>query len=79
MFSYTPDESSLVILRRHVKTKIITHPFSVVVLIIETVCVCVRLTYTEEEREDVMLVLGLELVIWGYLMLEYSLSFSLFL
>lgn len=36
-------------------------------------------TYTEEEREDAMLDLDLELVIWGYLMLEYSLSFSLFL
>lgn len=36
-------------------------------------------TYTEEEREDVMLDLDLELVIWGYLMLEYSLSCILFL
>lgn len=36
-------------------------------------------TYTEEEREDVMLGLDLELVIWGYLILEYSLSFILFL
>lgn len=36
-------------------------------------------TYTDEEREDDMLGLDLELVIWGYLMLEYSLSFILFL
>lgn len=36
-------------------------------------------TYTEEERDDAMLGLDLELVIWGYLMLEYSLSFILFL
>ncbi len=36
-------------------------------------------TYTEEEREDAMLGLDLELVIWGYLILEYSLSFNLFL
>lgn len=36
-------------------------------------------TYTEEEREDAMLGLDLELVIWGYLILEYSLSFVLFL
>ncbi len=36
-------------------------------------------TYTEEEREDTMLGLDLELVIGGYLILEYSLSFILFL
>lgn len=36
-------------------------------------------TYTEEEREDATLALDLELVIWGYLILEYSLSFILFL
>lgn len=36
-------------------------------------------TYTEEERDDAMLALDLELVIGGYLMLEYSLSFNLFL
>lgn len=36
-------------------------------------------TYTEEEREEAMLGLDLELVIWGYLILEYSLSFNLFL
>lgn len=36
-------------------------------------------TYTEEEREDTMFGLDLELVIWGYLILEYSLSFILFL
>lgn len=40
---------------------------------------CMCSTYTEEEREDVMLDLDLELVIWGYLMLEYSLSCILFL
>lgn len=40
---------------------------------------CMCSTYTEEEREDVMLGLDLELVIWGYLILEYSLSFILFL
>lgn len=36
-------------------------------------------TYTEEEREEATLALDRELVIWGYLILEYSLSFILFL
>lgn len=36
-------------------------------------------THTEEDLEDAMLCLDLELVICGYLMFEYSLSFILFL
>lgn len=43
-------------------------------VIVQRVC-----TYTEEEREEAMLGLDLELVIWGYLILEYSLSLVLFL
>lgn len=76
MFSYTVDESSFVILQQHAEKRIIfelqlcNHMFN-------NDCKCS--TYTEEEREDVMLVLDRELVIWGYLMLEYSLSFILFL
>lgn len=50
---------------------------SVNTCLITTTALCS--TYTEEEREDVMLGLDLELVIWGYLILEYSLSFILFL
>lgn len=42
-------------------------------------CSFVSQAYTEEDREDATLCLDLELVIWGYLMLEYSLSFNLFL
>ncbi|TNN34811.1 hypothetical protein EYF80_055024 [Liparis tanakae] len=38
-----------------------------------------RRTYTEEERDDATLGLGLELVVGGYWILEYSRSFSLFL
>lgn len=44
-----------------------------------SVCIC-RATHTEEERDtQVMLDFDRVLVIWGYLILEYSLSFVLFL
>lgn len=78
MFSYTLDESSFVILWQHVRR--VTDNISAVVLwsqFSKIIALCS--TYTEEEREDVMLDLDLELAIWGYLMLEYSLSFILFL
>lgn len=77
MFSYTLDESSFVILK-------LTHrvcTFTDVNLFFRYSSVMTNLhhTYTEEEREDAMFSLDLELVIWGYLILEYSLSFGLFL
>jgi len=46
------------------------------------VCLCAKQeisTYTDEERDELMFGLALAFDICGYLMLEYSLSFVLFL
>lgn len=75
MFSYTLDESSFVILqkqRRRSQTWVVLSFWDSLLRLHVS-------THTEEEREDTMLDLDLELVIWGYLILEYSLSFILFL
>jgi len=89
MFSYTLDESSFVTLQqRHSRdihgstpspffgSMFCDHMFKIRQL---PPCRGRRRTYTEEERDDATLGLGLELVVWGYWILEYSLSFSLFL
>lgn len=73
MFSYTPEESSFVILHEHrERSHSEGHLWH---FCWAPTCS----TYTEEDREDAVFCLDLELVIWGYFMLEYSRSFILFL